>query len=715
MKKLTILLLLFVMAREEAISQNKKLDSLCKVYNNKSQADTNRLKAIHAIAWFYRSNNPDTAIVLAEKELQLAIKAKSKKYQASAYTIMCLSLKNKGNYPKALEYILKALPLFEEIGNKQGIGDCYSSIGTVYYYQSNYPKVLEYYLKALKIYEEIGNKRGTSNCYGNIGAVYKEQTNYPKALDYYSKGLKIYEEIGDKKGTGNCYSNLGGMYTAQKNYPKSLECHLKSLKLYEEIGNKQGIGVCYLNIGAVYQEQANYAKALEYYLKSLQLLEEIGDKNSIGICFTNMGDLYNRLGDYKLAVLYSDSALQLSKEIGDINFERLAYENLATAYSNTGKYKEAYENYVLFKALTDSIFNADNSKQLGDLKTNFEVEKKEAELKIKAEAQEVINKKEKQKQRIVIVFVSCLLLLVGVFAVFMFRRFKITKKQKHIIELQKDEVSRQKHLVEEKQKEMIDSINYAKRIQYGLLASDELLNKYLPKHFVLFNPKDIVSGDFYWATEYKNNFYLAVCDSTGHGVPGAFMSILNIGFLSEAIKEKDILKPNEILNYVRSRLIETISKEGQKDGMDCILIRIENRVRQFESENKEHHQISKSSNFQIDYAAANNEPILLRDGNITELPKDKMPVGKGEKTDDFTLNSIELQKGDSLILYTDGYADQFGGPKGKKFKYKPLNELLLANQQKPCNEQKQILNTTLTNWKGNLEQVDDITIIGIRM
>ena len=303
-----------------------------------------------------------------------------------------------------------------------------------------------------------------------------------------------------------------------------------------------------------------------------------------------------------------------------------------------------------------------------------------------------------------------MLLIVFVFSIFLFRRFKITQKQKHIISLQKDEVFRQKtiveeqkHQVEEHQKEIIDSINYAKRIQYALLASEDLLRKYLPGHFVLFNPKDIVSGDFYWATEYKSNFYLAVCDSTGHGVPGAFMSILNIGFLSEAIKEKDITKPNEILNYVRTRLVETISTEGQKDVMDCILIRLELS------------SMVEKGMMRFEYAAANNEPILLRDGKITELAKDKMPVGKGEKTDSFASHVIELQKGDSLILYTDGYADQFGGEKGKKFKYKPLNELLLANQHKACSEQKDILHTTFDSWKGNLEQVDDVTIIGIKM
>jgi serine phosphatase RsbU (regulator of sigma subunit) len=213
----------------------------------------------------------------------------------------------------------------------------------------------------------------------------------------------------------------------------------------------------------------------------------------------------------------------------------------------------------------------------------------------------------------------------------------------------------------------------------------------------MFNPKDIVSGDFYWATEHNNKFYLAICDSTGHGVPGAFMSLLNMGFLSEAVKEKNIEEPHEIFNYVRLRLINSISSEQQKDGMDGILLCVDRTTNQ------------------ITYSAANNEPILVSNNKVIELPKDKMPVGKGEKNESFTLHQVTASKGDVLYLYTDGYADQFGGPKGKKFKYKQLNDLLLNSCHDDLNQQKEILLSSFINWKGNLEQVDDVLIVGIKI
>jgi serine phosphatase RsbU (regulator of sigma subunit) len=277
------------------------------------------------------------------------------------------------------------------------------------------------------------------------------------------------------------------------------------------------------------------------------------------------------------------------------------------------------------------------------------------------------------------------------------------------------EIEEKKNVIEEKQKEIYDSINYAKRIQTAVLTKSELLdhNFGASNYFIQFQPKDIVSGDFYWAAnvnpkykiensgfvinKFDELFYFALCDSTGHGVPGAFMSLLNMGYLSEAIKEKNIYEPNKIFDYVRQRLIESISNESQKDGFDGILI-----------------CINKTSG-QIAYSAANNNPVLVSGNQMLHLPTDKMPVGKGEKTAPFNLYVLNYKPNDMLYLYTDGYADQFGGPKGKKFKYKQLEELILNCANLDLQVQKQTLIERFENWKGNLEQVDDVCLIGIKI
>ncbi|HXB13993.1 MAG TPA: SpoIIE family protein phosphatase, partial [Bacteroidia bacterium] len=309
--------------------------------------------------------------------------------------------------------------------------------------------------------------------------------------------------------------------------------------------------------------------------------------------------------------------------------------------------------------------------------------------KAEQDKKDVISEQGRKKQVIIRnIFIGGFALMLAL-AFFIFRGYR-QKQSANII------ITQQKAVVEEKQKEILDSIHYAQRIQKALLASDALLGRHLPEYFVLYKPKDIVSGDFYWATEKDNNFYLAVCDSTGHGVPGAFMSLLNISFLNEAITEKNITQPNEVFNHARKRLIENISQEGQQDGMDGVLVKLEKGA--------------------LSYAAAYNAPIVVRNKEVIELNADKMAVGASPKQNEsFTAGTFNLQKGDLIYLFTDGYADQFGGEKGKKFKYKQLQQLIMDNAQLTVKEQKEMLNKAFENWKGSLDQVDDLLVIGIRV
>ena len=262
-------------------------------------------------------------------------------------------------------------------------------------------------------------------------------------------------------------------------------------------------------------------------------------------------------------------------------------------------------------------------------------------------------------------------------------------------------ILKQKDIIEEKQKEILDSIAYAKRIQFSLLASDNLLTSNLPDYFVLFKPKDVVSGDFYWASPTDEGFIYITADCTGHGVPGAFMSLLNITKLSQTINENKITRPDVILNNIRTEIIKALNAEGSeesKDGMDAVLCKLDLK------------------NMKLQYAAANNPFYIIRDNQLLICKADKMPVGKGhDDSISFTFNEITLQKGDLIYTFTDGYADQFGGPKGKKFKYKQLEDILMSICNLPMSEQSSILNLKFEEWKGNLDQVDDVLIIGTKI
>jgi serine phosphatase RsbU (regulator of sigma subunit) len=259
----------------------------------------------------------------------------------------------------------------------------------------------------------------------------------------------------------------------------------------------------------------------------------------------------------------------------------------------------------------------------------------------------------------------------------------------------------QKKILEEKNKDITDSITYAKRIQKALMASDSLLTKNLPEYFVLYKPKDIVSGDFYWAEKIDNKFLIATCDCTGHGVPGAFMSLLGVSFLNEITKERNIIQPDLIFNHLRNDIIKALNPEGNeeegKDGMDAVLCSFD------------------FQKMELQFACANNPLWVFRNNECIEFKPDKFPIGMQGELKSFSLQKLQLQKGDVIYTFTDGFADQFGGEKGKKFKYKQLNEKLSAISILPLAEQKKELEKTFDAWKGNLEQVDDVLVIGIRI
>jgi serine phosphatase RsbU (regulator of sigma subunit) len=442
---------------------------------------------------------------------------------------------------------------------------------------------------------------------------------------------------------------------------------------------------------------SNYQLAQKYYLEALEICQNVEDKQGIAKSYLSLGAINLRLKSYEKACEYFENALDFSKRIGYKEAIKSSYGGLEKLDSTLGNWEGAYQNQKLFSLYSDSLINEENTRQSMYASMNFAFEKKETALKDQ-------QKEEKRKQFIIIISVSLGLVFALLLAFIILRSLRRNQKQNKIITAQKELVEKQKQLVEEKQKEISDSINYAERIQRSFMATTDLLTSNLPDHFVFFQPKDVVSGDFYWAANLPNgSFLLATADSTGHGVPGAIMSILNISCLENAVEEKQLIEPAEILNHTRTKIIERLKKdgsaEGGKDGMDCSLIRFD---------------LTKN---QLVYAAANNPIWIVRQGNeLIELVADRKPVGKGDKDQEsFTQHTIQLQKNDLIYAITDGLPDQFGGPRGKKFLYKQLKEILLSIANQPLEQQKIRLKETFLTWKGDLEQVDDICIIGVRI
>jgi serine phosphatase RsbU (regulator of sigma subunit)/Flp pilus assembly protein TadD len=601
-----------------------------------------------------------------------------------------------GKTDTVLVYLKKALDLAKKDPEKhyKYLKVIYNSLGLAYSAKFNFPVSLQYFYKAIDISKKKNDIDGLSSSYNNIGNLYSELGEFKKALDYYRKVMQI-------KPSSYALANIGILYEDLNNNDSAFYYIKKAIQSDKMSGDKAGLATSYTVIGNLFKRSHQLDSAFYYYDLSTQYASQIEDEQVIQNNNYNIVELLMSQKKYQEAKSIAEKNLKSIMQGDDLGFISDAYNQLKDICNNLGQYKQAFDyqsQYVIYK---DSVLEADKSIEVKKIELNAEYKTKSSnDSLLHAQAtlfNDLKHETEIKKQRMILFGFILILGLVGTFSVLVYKRYKISIKQKEIINLQKNEMYSQKLLVEEKQKEILDSIHYAKRIQYALIANTDFLDKYLPEKFIYFNPKDIVSGDFYWATEKNGKFYLAVCDSTGHGVPGAFMSLLNIGYLSEAINEKNISQPNDVFNYVRNRLENSISKEGQKDGFDGVLICIDS--------------ISK----QITYSAANNKPVLIRDNQLIEQAYDRMPVGIGEKFEEFKLYTIDIKSGDILYLYTDGYADQFGGPKGKKFKYKSLNQLILTIHQKPIQEQQMMLQKHFDTWRGDLEQVDDVCVIGIKI
>jgi len=671
-------------------------DSILKIIAKEKQ-DTIKAAHYNYLAAQLRRNDPQKAIKYGNSALQIYEKLNITGGMAQSHLAIGTAYMNLSQHYEALDHFKKAVKYGEKAGDKKVLARIYNNTGIVFIKQDNTPEAIKNYLMALKLRQELNDKAEIGSSYLNIGNVYYKVNNFKEALKNYKLANELFENADNKFGLANTISNIGNIYEQMGKVDSALYFYNKSLDINIEMKDKRGISSSYNHIGSVYSVQKKYTQAKEYFANALKI--EIETENYDGISETtkNIADADIRLNNYAEAEKNLIQNITLLKKIRSLSVLSDSYLLLSHVDTIKKDFKKSLYHYKMYILYRDSVLNKENSEKIVQQQLTFEFNQKESESRQEQLKKDLIAGEELRRQKTIAYTSTGAGILILLFLAISIKAYKAKQKANQIITKQKSEVESQKHLLDIKQKEILDSIHYAKRIQNTILPHHDLIAEHLPDNFIFYKPKDIVSGDFYWATVHNEIFYLAVCDSTGHGVPGAFMSILNIGFLSEAINEKNISQPNEILNYVRERLINSISKDGQQDGFDGILIRMD-----------------KKENV-ISYAASNNAPALIRNNELIELPKDKMPVGKGMKTESFSLHQIPLQNNDCIYLYTDGYADQFGGTKGKKFMYKNLHELLLSSHDLTFHDQKNILSEKFDLWKGSHEQVDDVCVIGIKI
>ncbi len=772
LKILVVFVSLLVFPIEQALGQNKA-DSLLNLL--KSSRKHERITVLHQLTRYYISTNGTLALKYANDVIDLAEELNMPEEKATAMKNVGNVYFYMGRYRLAEESYLEAIEIFELTGNIDGAAKVYNNMGVINSRLGNYDKSLQYYQRSMNIKETLGDKQGIAATANNIGEIYKFKGDYQNALLNYQKSYELKEELGEKQGMANSLNNLGEIYSLWSDYEKAIEYYLEANSIFSAQGNLQAISVSYHNIGDLYHKLKNYELAKKNYLKALETQTKLGDRGGVIHSLKNLGSIYietneldaaqqsflealtiaqeledktgiasilNYFGrlniiqkDYKAAIEKFNQSLSINKELGNpygiannhnslgkvylqlnnyqmslghynaslkiadtlkiISIVQTAYEGIAASYQEMGDYRKALYNYAISQEIKDSLVSSQIHNQIAELETKYQAEQKEKEIKLKdieLEKNAVEIKQRKFQRNALLLGISMVFLL----ALAIYRSYKQKQKANIILGNQKAEI-------EEKNQEITASIRYAKIIQNALLPHPEFVKELFPDSFIFYRPKDIVSGDFYWFAESEKYHYLTAVDATGHGVPGAFISLLGFNLLNTIFKEYKNIGAAEFLNQLNmgfsERMFKTYEKEALMDSMDLALCRID--------KDKKH----------LEYAGAYNPLWIARNGEMIVQKADKLSIGSFTEYPDrqYTPHKIQLEKDDMIYLFSDGYADQFGGPRSKKFMYKQLKTLLLENYKKESIVQEKILDQNYKDWKGDQEQIDDILIIGIRI
>ncbi|MBN2891101.1 MAG: tetratricopeptide repeat protein [Bacteroidales bacterium] len=737
---------------------------------------------------YYYMNEVAEATNYFQQSLDIALEIED--YLQAAKMCNNLGLMNlyTQEYDKAYDFFKKQLTFSTEANDSTWISDSYNNFGSYFLNQDLLDSAINNYEIGLKIAEQIDYKGNIATINSNLAIVYHTKGNLPLALKYNLDAARIFQETGDLHNYAITASNIGAMYIDNNEFDKAKEYLLIAYNLKDSIVIEDyylqttliNLGIVnkefkdldkaerffldaldisiknedvknqitvYLNLITLYIDKKDNQKALEYGNLALQLSEEIESEQLIASSYKKLGSVYNAMKNYTQAIYCLKIAYQKSIDLGYLTYILDVLDELKFSYKSLNDYKSAFETDELIIVFQDSLTGIETQKQLSTLATIYETEKKEQE--IEKQKLEITAKNLKIKQGNLIIFtVSAVLLLVIILIFVLFSSIKakkkanrILKEQKIIIEekneelgqlieeisTQKEEIEAQRDLANAQKSEIISSINYAKRIQNAVLPSTELMDKILPEHFILFKPRNIVSGDFYWVKQIHNLTIVATADCTGHGVPGAFMSMLGSAFLNEIVTSKSLDTTGKILNELRNRVKKSLKQKGenedQKDGMDMALYAIDTETNELQFSGAYNPlYIIRNIEFQaVEEQFAGNKNIRLNNDDkipnktLIEIKPDRQPISVHVIEEPFTTKFFRLKKNDCLYTFSDGFSDQFGEKSSERIKSKAFKSLLLSISEKPLKEQNQFLNNYFENWRGLQEQTDDVLVIGVKI
>ena len=708
MNRYSTILFIFLFSISGFSQDNSDLNT----WNDESLPFEERQQAGLKYAWRFGALNTDKGLEIVNtllEEENISKLSPDDLFKTEHIQLKLISIKNEQ------EFIPKFKIEYEKAAqSKETEEAAYWSYAVAFESQfiDDYHTSVEYFLISIQYYEKLKDKRMMGKIYRNLSFIHGTTENYDQAIETAEMGIKLFDEMSDTSEIINLkarecsfYLELGDTLTAEL-------VITEAQNLAKALNDPFWINFCRGPKSQLLTSMEKYEEALIELIALNEYYQDFEDPRMLSYSYATLCDAYMNLNQYDNAVEAAETGLKVALDNQLIKEKMDNLEVIHLAYYHNGQYKKAYEYYDQYLAIRDELKGAENIADINIQLADFEQAKeayadslvqakKDYQLQLEHE-REVSNEK---KQKYVAGGVIFVFFLGGSGLFFVLRRTK-----KHNVQL-----AEQKEIVESQKNEIVDSIKYAKRIQSAILPPNKIVKTYLEDSFILYKPKDIVAGDFYWMQAIGEDVIFAAADCTGHGVPGALVSVVCHNALNRSVKEFKLKNPDEILNKTRALVIEEFEKSDDevKDGMDIALCVLNQQKLKYAGAHNPLWLIRKGE-FEADMSE-NRNTVISNGHTLLEIKADKQPIGKGHREENFTLHECELKEGDRIYIFSDGFADQFGGEQGKKFKSKGFKKLLLSIQGENMNNQKQLIDEAFENWKGNLEQLDDVCIIGVQM
>jgi len=691
----------------QAQDDRHNLDSLFNVLDYAE--DTTKLSALKSISEEYIPIDMDSSHLFANRLLQEAKSQDNLSFTGDAFNMIGYALREMERMDESIAYFQKALDLRLDLKEYNKASNTLNLFGTAYHRIGDLETSLDYYMQSIEQAEILGVPKYLSSPISNIGKLYSDMGDYEKAKEYDLRGLQIAKESGETGDMALAYNNLGTIYQETGHMDTAKLFYKEAMKLYEECGNHSGAAHVYNNMAIIYFMEGNTDESLIYFRKAMEMRLNSKDMINYSQSLMNMGIYYQMMERYDSAIYYTDSSVSVAIDYHALLEQKDSYLVLSECYESKGDFKRALSSYQNFVLIKDSVMDENGLKNIQEMETKYQTKEQQKELELKdlkitQEAEEKQYAESRKKFQFLIIGIAgagmlLILVLIG--------KGYIAKRKSNIkLADINDELESQKSIIEEKNKDITDSILYAQKIQEAMLHSHTDVGSVFPESFIFYKPKDIVAGDFYWWINEGSRCYLAAADCTGHGVPGAMVSVACANVLNKSVKELGLSKPADILDKTTELVIEAFSineKEQSyiKDGMDIALCAIEKL---------------DDGKVSIEFSGANNPLWIIRgNGTFEEIQADRQPIGYFEYQKPFTNTNVLLEKGDTFYIFSDGYADQFGGHKNKKYKSTNFKKKLMSIQASSLSEQQITLEKEFDQWKGEFEQTDDVCLIGVRI